>query len=789
MNRFIVLLLLLLCGYISNAQYIQNLRGTVLDADSKASLPGAVVIVVIGEEKKPTTTDLNGVFEVKNVPVGKVDVHVSYIGYEPFMARNVELTSGKEKVMNIELTEQVVKIEEVTITARGRGETQNQMAALSARSFSVRETERYAGSWGDPARMASNFAGVITANDSRNDIIIRGNSPQGVLWRLEGITIPNPNHFGALGSTGGPVCAINNNLLANSDFFTSAFPAEYGNATSGVFDLKLRNGNNKKHEFVVQAGFSGLEVGAEGPISKSGASYLINYRYSIPALVGKLGLDISGSPEYQDLNFKVYLPTKKMGTFTFFGLGGDSNITIGGDGSDATTSYDTDNSMITKNGSTIGIVGITHRFFPDEKSNIYTTVSADYQGVSTTLNYVDDVEESKPYYAETNSEYVLGASIKYSRKMNARNTFNVGTEIKSHNISYKDSVETADFEEKLSVEYIHQIDIKKQNLVLWQSYGEWQHRFSDQISLYGGLHYNYFNFNSTSSVDPRASLSYTTFNKTKFGIGYGLHSQIQPLYVYFVDNYYDDNQSYIQTNNNLDMSKSHHFVASVDSKIAPNVKVKFEAFYQSLFNIGVSTDEDYGFYSMANSGSSFNQERMPKLVNEGLGRNYGTELTIEKYLDKNYYYLATVSLFDSKYRGYDKVWRNTEFNTNFVINALGGYEFEFNDESSLDINVRTVWSGGRRNMYIDLEESIAQNKTVYDHSKDYKTRESDYFRLDFRISYKANSKKVTQEWALDVTNLTDHNNVYDKYFDEENKKIGYSYQQGLYPMFLYRLTF
>jgi hypothetical protein len=140
--------------------------------------------------------------------------------------------------------------------------------------------------------MASNFAGVSGANDARNDIIIRGNSPSGLLWQLEGLNIPNPNHFGSLSSTGGPVSMLNNNVLDKSDFMTSAFPAQYGNALSGVFDLSLRNGNNEKYEFLGQVGFNGFELGAEGPFSKnSKSSFLINYRYSTLALFQQIGIN------------------------------------------------------------------------------------------------------------------------------------------------------------------------------------------------------------------------------------------------------------------------------------------------------------------------------------------------------------------------------------------------------------------------------------------------------------------------------------------------------------------
>lgn len=186
---------------------------------------------------------------------------------------------------------------------------------MSARQLSTDEAFRYAGTRSDPSRMAQNFAGVSGTNDGRNDIIIRGNSPVGVLWRMDGIDIPNPNHFSTLGATGGPVSILNINTLKNSDFLTSAFPAQYGNALAGVFDLKLRNGNNEKNEFIGQLGFNGFEFGAEGPLNKnSKASYLVNYRYSMVAALQSIGLNFgtgSATPYYQNSTFKINIPTKK----------------------------------------------------------------------------------------------------------------------------------------------------------------------------------------------------------------------------------------------------------------------------------------------------------------------------------------------------------------------------------------------------------------------------------------------------------------------------------------------
>jgi hypothetical protein len=772
----------------SFGQFKQTLRGVVVDQASKVTLPGANVALKNGGTPLGTITNGNGEFELKNVPIGRYELTVSFLGYEPFVVKNLELESGKEKVIDVELTEKVEGIEEIVVTAHGKGEILNEMAVLSARSFSVKETEKYAGSWGDPSRMASNFAGVITANDSRNDIVIRGNSSLGLLWKLDGVSIPNPNHFGALGTTGGPVSILNNNQLSNSDFFTGAFPAEYGNALSGVFDLKMRNGNNKKHEFMLQAGFSGLELGAEGPISKkAGSSYLINYRYSIPGLMGKLFNFGGGVPNYQDLSMKFYFPTKKIGTFSLFAIGGNSSIEFNDDGSEDATSYNIERGLRTRNGSEMGVAGLSHRFFPDSKSNIFTSFSASLQGCNTQIDTVFDDNSSFRYYGEKNQEIRLTASTKYTRKINAKNTFKVGASFESFSINYVDSVSGSEWNLPPD-QYIKLLNTDESGLNLLQAFAEIQHKFSPKLTLYGGLHYQRFLFNATQSFDPRINISYQINDASKFGLAYGMHSQLQPLYIYFTEDYDTiTHQMITGTNRELKFTTAQHFVASYDQMVSKNLKLKIETYYQYLTDIPVSNE--YGYFSMVNEGNTFHQTRITNLVNDGIGRNYGAEITLEKYLSDNYYFMLTTSLFESKYRGSDKIWRNTEFNTNYVVNALGGYQIPINKKMAIDINLRVLWSGGKRNPYIDLNQSIAEGEEVHDHSKDYLEREKDYFKLDGRISFKMNGKKITQEWAFDVTNATNHKNVYSKYYDEPTKTLKYSYQQGLYPMVLYRINF
>jgi hypothetical protein len=165
--------------------------------------------------------------------------------------------------------------------------------------------------------MSASFVGVVSPNDGGNNISVRGNSPYGFLWRMEGIDIPNPNHFANAATSGGGISILSAQILANSDFLTGAFAAEYGNALAGVFDLRLRKGNNEKREYTIQAGLLGIDLEAEGPVSPGSAhSYLVNYRYSTLSMLANLGLEVGDAiTNFQDISFNVTLPTKRQGTF------------------------------------------------------------------------------------------------------------------------------------------------------------------------------------------------------------------------------------------------------------------------------------------------------------------------------------------------------------------------------------------------------------------------------------------------------------------------------------------
>jgi len=427
MKRAFIFFVLILGFYESYTQQTQNIRGVVVDDATGMPLPGASVMIMDTDPVIGTTTDNSGEFKLENLKLGRYSIKVSYIGYQNRILSNLELFAGKELVLKVALIEKVIRMDVVTISANIEKERpKNDFATVSARTFSVEETQRYAGSFGDPSRMAQNFAGVVSAGDERNDIVIRGNSPMGLLWRMEGVNIPNPNHFGASGTTGGPVTILNSNLLANSDFFTGAFPAQYGNALSGVFDLEMRNGNNENYEFVGQLGFNGFELGAEGPFSKKHkASFLANYRYSTLAILDAMGLkSIVGSsvPQYQDATFKLNFPTEKTGRWVLFGIGGKSFIQLwDSEKDDDESSYGlagTDTDF----GSDMGVIGLSNTYFINKNTKLKTSISLWGTNATTAIDSLVGKDKHKQqFYRSSNTENDIAFASYITHKFNVKN--------------------------------------------------------------------------------------------------------------------------------------------------------------------------------------------------------------------------------------------------------------------------------------------------------------------------------------------------------------------------------
>ncbi len=744
--KLLLLSLVILKGAVSAQNLSQTIKGRIVDKESQITLPGANVVILRTNPLLGCVSDLEGNFRIEEVPVGRYNIQVSYMGYEPVTIPEVLVGSGKEVVLNIEMKESVTQMDEIVVKANIRKDRpQNSMATISARSFTVEETRRYAGGLDDPARMASAFAGVTTGNIQDNAIVIRGNSPKGVAWRLEGVDIPNPNHFlGGNIAGGGLVNVISGQLLSNSDFYTGAFPAEYGNALAGIFDIKLRTGNTEKREYAFQAGMLGIDFAAEGPFSKnSNASYLFNYRYSTFGLMVDLGLIPSEQiPRYQDLSFKLNFPTKKAGIFSLWGTGAiDYNYQPVDDDS---TSWETSWDRNTYEWNVkMGAIGLNHKYIIGKKTYLNTSLVGSGNLNSMDMKRMDDNLELRPnwYFIDESGKITLSSYINH--KFNARHTNRTGFNMNTlfYNIDLNGT--SNDIPETYR-NYVKEDD-RSQHI---QFFSQSKYYFTSTFSVNAGFHAEYFVLNGNFTIDPRFGLNWEFISGQSLSFGYGKHTQLEELKIYCINKKVGDKVIY--PNKNLDLSHAHHMVLGYDWRITENLRLKIEPYFQYLYNIPGIPDSSY---SMINFKQDWTFR--DSLANNSTGRNIGIDITLERFLQNNFYYLITASIFDSKYKGDDRVWRNTRYDQEFVANILIGKEFFIgkNKNNIFGINGRFNVIGGERYAPILESESIEAKREIYDETRAFEEQEAYSNYLDLTITFRINKRNHSSIWAMQIKNV------------------------------------
>ncbi|MDR1980930.1 MAG: carboxypeptidase-like regulatory domain-containing protein, partial [Tannerellaceae bacterium] len=656
-------------------QSFQQIRGLVRDKSSNAPLEYATVVV---QSSPPSgaVTDSLGQFIIRDVPVGRYDLRVSFMGYEPVVVKEVLLSAAKEVFLEIQLTENVRTLNEITVTPLiNKAQALNGMALGSTRMLSVEEAGRYAGGFDDPARLAAAFAGVASSIGN-NGIVVRGNSSRFLQWRLEDVEIPNPNHFAEVTTFGGgALTAFSSQLLGNSDFFTGAFPAEYGNALSGVFDMNLRNGNNRKREHTFQFGAIGIDFASEGPFGgKSSASYLFNYRYSTLALLSSILPENAGAVRYQDVSFKLNFPARRAGVFSVWGIG-----LIDRSGQKATTdslqwfhSQDKDEMDIKQY---MGAFGVNHKITFKNGAYLKTSLAATVSSLDFRTDRLDENLLLKPRNNIINTHWNFVLSSSLNRKFSARHTNKTGVRITG----------------------LHAIADESGFSALLSAYTQSSFNLSEVWTLNLGVSAQLFCLNNRYAVEPRGGLRWKFKPNHSIGLTYGLHSRLEMLHYYFTKSATGE-----LINKNLDFTRAHHLVASYDWTISDDNHLRIEPYVQQLFSVPVTPDGSFSFINLQRDW--FITDR---LENTGKGFNYGIDVTFEKFMSQGYYYMFTASLFDSRYKAGDGVWRNTRYNRNYVLNFLTGKEWLLgrNRQNIFNAGIRLSYQGGDRYSPVDWTAS------------------------------------------------------------------------------------
>ncbi|MDO4165627.1 MAG: TonB-dependent receptor [Bacteroides sp.] len=764
----------------------QTIRGNITDAETGETLPGATV--ALKETGLGTITNADGDYILSQLETGRYSVEASYVGYEPMLYKEILIVGAKEVVLNFQLQRNTVELDEITVQPRTNKEAAvNKMALVGARMLSMEEASRYAGGYSDPARLVTAFAGVAGSPDN-NGVSVHGNAPQSLLWKLEGVEINSPNHFTDAFNMGtGVVSALNANVLGNSDFFSGAFTAEYTNALSGVFDMRMREGNNEQYEHAAQVGTLGIELTSEGPLSrKSGASYIFNYRYSFTSLARQIGLlTLDGDQaDFQDLSFKFNFPTKRAGTFSIFGLGLKDKYWVDmPDPSEWESIYDQEYDECRQ---TMLVGGIGHQIHLNGW-NWKTTLAASY--------FKNEVEQS---YYEADATGNLGTQYPYLQMGQDNSSLTFTTNLQKRLAPNFLSKVGATY-----TEYFFDLDLKMADSTtasalpsdpvyqaddhtgLLNAYITNSWNLSPALTFNFGLASQFFTLNQDWTLEPRASLQWKADSRNTFSLGYGLHSKKENLDVYFVK---DDAGAYV--NKNLKLSKAHHFLLSYLHKFSDNLNLRVEAYYQQLYDLPVGVT---GTYCIINRKDFYVDQA---LTNQGKGRNYGIDITLERYMSGGYYYTVNGSLYKAEYKAADNIWRNTRYDRTYLFKILGGKEWLLGKQKKnvLSVSGKFTLQGGMRHTPTDLAASrllyeSGSAEVAYDNSQAFSLQYSPLYIVDLTVSYKICGKKVDHTIAFEGLNIFGKQTPYIDIYNYKKDEME-TYMNGMtFPNIYYRISF
>lgn len=797
MKRLLPLAFSLILPILGLAQVpTQTVRGKVTEAASGEPLRSVQVVVAESDPAIGTLTDEEGRFVLENVPIGRIQIVASLSGFSESRSDFFILSSSREGIVDLTLSELIgeARVGEVSITASEYPhKAVNSLSVVSTRSFSAEETERYAASVNDPGRMALTYPGVQQGgDDSENDIIIRGNSSFGMLWRLEGIDIPNPNHFARAGTSGGGVTVFSAQLLANSDFSTGAFAAEYGNAISGVFDIHFRKGNMEQRQYRAKVGLLGLDFAAEGPFRKGQSSYLVNYRYSTLGLLNNLGFYLVGervANNFQDLSFNLAFDGKDGKSFvTVFGMGGLSlehyePVANPEDREPGVANHWEDRYRQ----SNMAATGMTYTRRLDDKSFLKWTVAMMAGDIDYQYDTLSLTDEPFRYNDEKYLDQRITTSLAYTRKISPRTTIKTG--VFFNQIFFTYYKETTPRSTDLQIVPQGTISLDGQgNTRTYQAYAQASHRLSEKWTVNAGLHSILLELNTTGAVEPRVSLQYAPNGRHSLSAAYGWHSQMLPLGAYYYRQ--DDTLSTGEVvsnfpNADLPFIRSNHFVLAYNGLFFQNLRFNVEVYLQQLSRVPVEEDPSVWWWLNNRSGVA----TFP-LVGEGRGTNYGIDFALEKFFSNGLYFLLTYSRFESTYETLDGNVYPTRFATRFASTYTFGKEITFKRGAVLQAGARVLYNGGFRYTPFDPVLSQQEGRFIPLDGAANEGQVDPYFRIDGRISFRKNNKRTSSILSLDVQNIMDRRNPNNIQYNPVTNDLEFRrHPSGLIPVLSYQIDF
>jgi hypothetical protein len=742
MNRILTILFIIACFVLRSQEIRQVVRGNISRVSGEPV--GQATVILNGAVSYTSQADSAGQYLISVLP-GKYTEVVQAPGHKIVSRNNVVVISGKQQVQDFALEDLGADLETIVISGdRNPGSV----------GLDLWNIQQFAAVFYDPGRVVNSHAGTANADDGTNHMTVRGTSPDYIQWKLEGVEIVNPNHLENAGTVndrpafnGGGVSLISAQLLQNSEFHFAPFDAMQGNALSGIFDMKLRNGNDHKREHIVQVSLLGTDLAIEGPFSKSSrSSYLLNFRYSTIGLLSKLGVNFGDEQtEFADFSHSLNFPFKR-GSVRIFGMSGLSETRFRG-------KLDTGLLEIQKELQNIDYRSLTSingiSFLSGIGSSAYIKTVAAYSiknvrrsARPTALLFLPVAHEQDNFRQEKISTVTyLGHSL--GRSMRAK----VGFYLNYFSNSVKSMVDT-----------IARLNgSASQPLV--QPFVSVDGEIGTRVNFSIGIHNFWLPEKEHLLVQPRLLLGYQINSNQSITFRSGSSAQLPSAFLQV------NSRDQLLPTTNEALSLMHVYRHR-------NLKLSTEIYLQRFRKIPEQETFDFSAFNY------FNEMVFFTLNQQGSAEVYGLDLMFEKHFTQ-FYLITSASIYNSTYSAPWTNIRKGRFNTGYNTFFTAGKEFSLrNKPHFLSADLRVMYRDGFRDLH-----DVSGTDYTYDAVLE------NYWRMDLRLSYKKNKATSTVIWALDIQNLANRRNEAYHYFDRVSGKIETKYQLGLIPVLSYKVMF
>lgn len=785
MNRFLFFLIL---GFISTVTtawcQFGNISGKVVEKDNKQPLVG--VNVIIKGTQMGAATDNDGNYVIEKVPVGAYILDFSFIGCKKKNVPSVIVKTNKTTYVNAALTWEALEGEEIAVTAGYFDQPED--APASVQTLNYEEIRRSPGSSEDVSRMLQNFAGVNFTSDDRNDLVIRGGSPAEVLFEIDNIEVPNPNHFGTQGATGGPISMINAEFIEDVQFMAGGFTASYGNKLSGVMAIGLREGDRQACHGKLDLNMAGAGGYFEGPIGDKRGSFLIGLHRSYLDLFKDL-MNYGGVPIYSNIQGKIVFDLNKNHQITALWIGGDDKIEM---------DYETDaddfkiNQTDTTEYQKIDFrsrqltAGATLRSFWSKDFYTLLSLSHSYNHFFTDVNALDvsgfhDSAENKilneteintkDMYDNISDEQISVIKLDGTWSLNRYDALTFGASANLSQFDY-DIVYYPSKPDELNSFGVKPtpftVNFNQSITPKFGSYLNYKNRFKDRFVLNIGGRYDYFKLIDDGDFSPRISLLIDVTERLNIHAGIGRYFQ-NPEFIHIMLD--------PANKNNLTNIQCDHFIVGLNYLLNPGTRMTVEIYRKNYANYPVASDSGYSMISMANSGADYGISGGANgMVSEGEGKATGIEFTLHQKLIDKFYGLVSYSYSDIQHKALDGVFHNGAFDNRNVFNLVMGYR----QSKSWEYSLKWRYAGGRPYTPFDYAASIASGEGRYDLTRINSERYAPYHRLDLRFDHREFYKFGTIISYLSIENVYMRENQLSHYWNKAQNKTSFTHQIGLF---------